>query len=154
MWKPFGGIHLRERLAADEVDTNEKLFNRTEDHRQLRAPAMGIRMLVVFTTGKRTLGCQDRNDRFVGFENIFSHQLGNPAFLGVATVVVHRRKERKIVVHAELVVILAMAGGDVNATGAGVERHKSGRVDGGMAIEKRMLSFHAVQRGAYKSRID
>ena len=69
-------------------------------------------------------------------------------------MVVHRRKERKIVLHAELVVILAMAGGDVNATGAGVERHKGGGVDGGMAIQKRMLRFHAVQRGADKSRID
>ena len=115
---------------------------------------MGIRMLVVFTTSEGALGCQDRNDRFVGFENVFSNQFGKSAFLGVATVVVHRRKEREVVLHAELVVILAMAGGDVNATGAGVERHKSGRVDGGMAIEKRMLSFHAVQRGAYKSRID
>ena len=154
MWKPFRGIHLCECLAADQVDTNEKLFYRTEDHRQLRAPAMGIRMLMVFTTSEGTLGGQDRNDRFVGFENIFSNQLGKPAFFGVATVVVHRRKEGEIVLHAELVVILAMAGGDVNATGAGVERHKSGRVDGGMAIEKRMLRFHSVQRGADKSRID
>ena len=47
-----------------------------------------------------------------------------------------------------------MAGGDVNATGAGVERHKSGRVDGGMTIQKRMLRFHAFQRGADESRID
>ena len=77
-------------VRAQIVDPNEELFDRTEDDRRLRSPAIRIGMPVAFGREQCAAFTQDLDDLSVGVENIFADQLRNADFLGESAVIVDR----------------------------------------------------------------
>ena len=150
MRQPGRRINLGERLATDRIDADKKLFDRAEDDRSLRAPAMRVAVLDFFLSGERALLLQEGDDVIVCVEDVFADEVRQAALLGEVTAIIHRRKQREVVLAAEAVVVFAVAGRDMHASGAGIQSHKISAVNRCRPVEERMLRQVADQLGAGK----
>ena len=88
---------------------------------------------------------QEFDDTGIRLEDIFADKIGQAAFLGVATIVIDGREQREPALHAEMVVVLAMAWRDMNAACAGIQRHKGCGMNRGIARQERMTGLKALQ---------
>ena len=139
---PLDGREGGERLLAQGpgvpaprrlVERDEPLLGRPEERRVLAAPAVGIRV------GERHLGdqraplLQERDDPRV---RVPDREPGEVGDLGdEAPVVVDRIVDRQPERPAELVVLLAVARGDVDQAGPRVHRDERGRRDPAGALD-------------------
>ena len=109
---------------------------------------------MVTLPGEGSFLFENLDDAGIRLEDIFADEFRQPTLLGVAPVVIDRREEREPAFHAEMVVVLAMPWGDVNAARAGIQRHKSRCVDRRMAWQERVAGLEAFQGGAGESFFD
>ena len=76
------------------------------------------------------------DDVFVAVKDVFADEGGHAAFGGVAAVVIDGREHAEAVLHADVVVVGAVARGDVHGTRAGVGRHELTHDDERVAVEE------------------
>ena len=67
---------------------------------------------------------QHANNVTIGVKNVFADQLGNSNFIGVAPMIVDRRKDRKTILRTERIIVLAMPGRHVDRASACIHRDK------------------------------
>ena len=103
-----------QRIGAEGVDFDEPLFDGAENDGRFRAPAMGVIVLVVFLREEVALVLQDLDDDGVGLEDVDAGEFRDTCFGGEAATVVDRREDGEAVLLAELIIVLAVAGGDVD----------------------------------------
>lgn len=139
--KPCDVVDFGESLLADGVDLDEELRNGAEDDRRFGAPAVGILMFVVVTGEQGAFFLEQGDDRLVGFEDVDAHEIGKADFIGVETFVVDRREDFEAVGESGLIVIRAVAGGDVDLAGAGFGGDEQGIDHLGGARQERVLGF-------------
>ena len=139
MRDPVGGIDLGKRGLTQGIDADEELLDGTEENRGLRPPAVGIAVLIILTAEKSPFLREDPDHLLVPLEDILSDQRGNAALLGELAAIIDRREQLEADLPSQLIVVITMAGSDMDATASGLERHELGRVDGGGAIEEGMV---------------
>ena len=101
-------IDRAKGIGLDAVDPNEELLDGAEDHRCFGPPTIGITVKMI-VDGYQTSDLRKAMDHvFVCVEDVFSDPFRNSDFLGVASVVVYRREERKSVFQPDLIIFLAM----------------------------------------------
>src|ERR1700677_3378663 len=91
------------------------------------------------------------NHVLVCVEDVFSDPFRNTDFLGVASVVVHWRQERKSIFQPDLIIFLTVAGRRVDATGTRLERDMFAQEDDRVTIEERMAAKPFLHFGSGKS---
>ena len=143
--EPCGGIDFFEGLGADVFDADEELLDGAEDDRRLGAPAVRVGVFVGALSSEGTFLIQELDDACIRLKDIFADKFGQPALLGVASVVIDGGKQREPTLHAEMVVVLAMAWRDMNATCAGIQRHKSRGMNRCIARQEGMTGLEALQ---------
>lgn len=147
MRNPICVVHGGEGIRANGVDADKELFDGAENDGALRAPAVGVRVGVIFYFDESGFFRQEGNDIRVGGKNIFADEGRDSAFFGEAAIVVHGREERKAVLYAEVVVVVAVSGSDMDESCARFEGYEIGCVDGRRAVEERVASRRANQVG-------
>ena len=143
--EPCGGIDFFEGLGADVFDADEELLDGAEDDRRLGAPAVWVGVFMGSLSGKGSFLLQKFDDAGIRLKDIFADELGQAALLGVASVVIDGGKQREPTLHAEMVVVLAMAWRDMNAACAGIQRHKGCGMNRGIARQEGMTGLKALQ---------
>ena len=89
-----------QRFGAQVIDADEELFDRAEDDRRFRAPAIWIRVLVSLFAQEHSFFAQQCDDVGVRVENIFAGQCGQSGFVGVAAMIIDWRENRKAILLA------------------------------------------------------
>ena len=145
MRDPVCGIDLGKGVFAKRIDADEELLDGAEENRGLRPPAVGIAVLIILTAEKSPFLRQDPDHLLVPLEDILSDQRGNAALLGELAVIIDRREQLEADLPSQLIVVITMAGSDMDATASGLERHELGRVDGGGAIEEGMVRLKSLK---------
>src|SRR5205807_10443381 len=118
-----GGVSPAREIDLD-VEADPPLIGGAEDHRVLAAPA--VRIAVADLPGPAPRVEQDSrareqlDDLRVRVEHFETLEPRDGDVGGEAAVPVHRRPDRQAVLHAHVEVVLAMAGGGMDQTGAGV----------------------------------
>ena len=137
----------RERVGAQGVDADEKLFDRAEDDRRLGPPTVRVRMLVRRGAEQGVAGAEVLDDERVGLED----QLADPflhAALGRETPeVVHRAKDVQPLGLAEMEVVRTVARRDMHAARAGVHRDEIRRENLCGPVEERVAGDGPFERG-------
>jgi hypothetical protein len=124
---------LAEGVAfAFVIDADEPLIHRAENDRCLAAPAMRVAVMIIFLVQERVADAEFVDDGDVGvalamfFENRFAdHFLGHLIFarqvvrVGEFAIVIDGRIDRQADGTPEQIVLHAVAGCDVDETGAG-----------------------------------
>ena len=143
--EPCGGIDFFEGLGADVFDADEELLDGAEDDRCFGAPAMRVGVFVGALSSEGSFLFQEFDDTGIRLEDIFADEFGQAALLGVAPVVIDGGEQRETALHAEMVVVLAMAWRDMNAACAGIQRHKGCGMNRGIARQEGMTGLKALQ---------
>ena len=86
------------------------------------------------------------NDPRIGFENRLALEIAG--FGGEFALCIHRRHHRQAVAHTDFVVLLAMAGRDMNGASALILGDKFTENDFGIAIDPGMAANDAFELGA------
>ena len=120
--QPFDLVDGAQGRGAQFVHADEELVHRPEDDRHLGPPAMRVGVVDLALARQRVDLPEHFDDVRVGVENVLADQLGHAAFLGEAAIVVDGREDGQTVLAADEVIVVAVAGGDVDAAGAGFER--------------------------------
>src|SRR5665213_2653727 len=135
---------------------DEPLIHRTEDNGRLAAPAMWVAVMIIFLMEQCVTHAQLVKHNFIclalamlfqnGFANhFFWHLLFNRQIIRVSktAVIIHRRVNWQAVLAAKIVVVLAVAGGAMDETRAGVGGNEVGRKRFAKTITKRVLIFQS-----------
>ena len=81
---------------------------------------MRILVLVNLATEQCTVLREDLDDALVGLEHMLADEFRQADLVGELAIVIDRRKHAEPVLLADRVVVRAVAGGDVDRTGAGL----------------------------------
>ena len=100
-------------------------------------------MRVFLLREQRAVLAEKRDDLGVGIEDILAHPRGHADVLGEFAEVIHGREHGQAVCLSGNVVVLAVAGRDVNLASAGVERDEVSSDDLRGARQEWMLRFEA-----------
>ena len=120
------------------VNTNEPLVHGAENDRGFAAPAKGVAVMVIFLVQEGAAEAQFVQDGRVGValavffqrglaDHLRRHLLFDGQIVGEseAAVVINGRINGQAVLASKLVVLQAVAGGDMDEAGAGVLIHKA-----------------------------
>ena len=89
-----------QRSGPEIVDPNKELFDRAEDDRRFRTPAIGIGVMKFLLSEEGAAFPQQSDNVGVGVEHIFASQCRQSGFLGETAPLVHRRQDRQFVLRA------------------------------------------------------
>ncbi len=126
---PFYFVDFGKSLAAKVFQGDEELLDRAEDNGCFRAPAVRVGVLVDFSAKEVSALREDFDDAVVGFENVGADQFFEAHLVGEFTFVIDGREDGEAVLLACDVIVRAMAGGDVNCSGAGFGGDEVGEDD-------------------------
>src|SRR5439155_18982598 len=119
-------------------DLNEKLIDRAEDDRRLRAPAVRVAVLVNFLSNQAATFAQMRDNFLVRVKHILARQHRHADLFGKASVVIDRRENGQAILDSSDVIVGAVTGRNMDLASAGFRGHEIGSDDNRIAVEKRM----------------
>ena len=137
---PGDAVDRGKRLFPEVVllHGDEPLLGRAEDDRLLAAPAVGVGVLHIHPPEERARLPELRDDPLVGVEDELPGEVFDVA--GEFPVVVDGGVVLQAVFHPDLVVLLAVARGDVDAAGPGVEGDEGGKDEERLALIEGMAA--------------
>src|SRR6266576_7304864 len=90
------------------------------------------------------------NDVAIRIKNVFADEFGNTHFLGVAPMIVDRRKDRETILRTERIIVLAMPGRDMNRASACIHRDEVRGENHRRSWEQWMLRAETLELGAWE----
>jgi hypothetical protein len=144
---------MRLRVGAEGINLDEPLLHRAKNDGRFGAPAVGV-IVAIFLLGEEVaFVLEDLDDERVGLEDILAGEFRNAGFGGEAAAIVDRREDFETMLLAELVIVMAMAGCDVDESRACVGGDEVGGEDLACpsVVEERMLISKTNKFGAFEA---
>ena len=116
--------------GAEFVHADEELVHRAEDDGHLAAPTMRVGVVDLALAREGVEAPEHLDDvRGLASKTYWPTSVGDAAFVGEAALVVDGREDGQAVLAPDEVVVVAVAGGDVDAAGARVHRDEFAQDD-------------------------